>query len=56
MGELTLTQPELPQFDEPWQAEALALSMALVQAGRFICRMGSEPEFCDRLFHAAGDR
>jgi nitrile hydratase accessory protein len=30
-----LTQPEPLQFDEPWQAEALALSMALVQAGRF---------------------
>jgi nitrile hydratase accessory protein len=30
-----LTQPEPLPFDEPWQAEALALSMALVQAGRF---------------------
>jgi nitrile hydratase accessory protein len=30
-----LTQLEPPQFDEPWQAEALALSMTLVQAGRF---------------------
>jgi nitrile hydratase accessory protein len=30
-----LTQPEPSRFDEPWQAEALALSMALVQAGRF---------------------
>jgi nitrile hydratase accessory protein len=29
-----LTHPEPPQFDEPWQAEALALSMALVKAGR----------------------
>ncbi|HUL99635.1 MAG TPA: nitrile hydratase accessory protein [Mycobacterium sp.] len=30
-----MTQPEPLPFDEPWQAEALALSMALVQAGRF---------------------
>jgi hypothetical protein len=30
-----LTQPAPFQFDEPWQAEALALSMALVQAGLF---------------------
>jgi len=30
-----LSRPEKPQFDEPWQAEALALSAALQQAGRF---------------------
>ena len=30
-----MSRPEPPQFDEPWQAEALALSMALMQAGRF---------------------
>ena len=30
-----MSQPESPQFDEPWQAEALALSMALMQAGCF---------------------
>ena len=30
-----MTQPESPQFDEPWQAAALALSMTLVQAGCF---------------------
>ena len=29
-----MSQPE-PQFDEPWQAEALALASALQQAGRF---------------------
>ena len=29
-----MIHPEPPQFDEPWQAEALALSMALVKAGR----------------------
>jgi nitrile hydratase accessory protein len=52
-----LTQPEPPQFDEPWQAEALALSMALVQAGRF-----SSSEWAASLgsaikrAHAAGDR
>ena len=30
-----MSQHEAPQFDEPWQAEALALSMALMQAGCF---------------------
>jgi nitrile hydratase accessory protein len=29
-----LSQPEPPPLEEPWQAEALALSMALMQAGR----------------------
>jgi nitrile hydratase accessory protein len=28
-------QPEERQFEEPWQAEALALAMALVDGGRF---------------------
>ena len=30
-----MSQSEPPPFEEPWQAEALALSMALMQAGRF---------------------
>ena len=30
-----MSRPDQPQFTEPWQAEALALSMALMQAGRF---------------------
>jgi nitrile hydratase accessory protein len=30
-----LSQPEPAQFGELWQAEALALSMALIEAGRF---------------------
>jgi nitrile hydratase accessory protein len=30
-----LNQPERPQFDEPWQAEALAMAMALQRAGCF---------------------
>src|SRR5262245_28286888 len=34
-GRATLSQPEPPQFDQPWQAQALALSMALMQAGCF---------------------
>ena len=34
-GRSTLNESEQPQFSEPWQAEALALSMALIQAGRF---------------------
>src|SRR4051794_27704286 len=34
-GRATLMEPEPPQFDEPWQAEALALSLALMQGGRF---------------------
>jgi nitrile hydratase accessory protein len=52
-----LTQPEPSRFDEPWQAEALALSMALVQAGRF-----SSAEWAASLgaaikqAQAAGDR
>ena len=52
-----MTRPEPPQFDEPWQAEALALSMALVQAGRF-----SSAEWAASLgsaikrAQAAGDR
>jgi len=52
-----LTHPEPPQFDQPWQAEALALSMALVQAGRF-----SSAEWAASLgaaierARAAGDR
>ena len=29
-----MSQAEPPPFEEPWQAEALALSMALLQAGR----------------------
>jgi nitrile hydratase accessory protein len=29
-----LSRPEPPPFEEPWQAEALALSMTLVQTGR----------------------
>jgi nitrile hydratase accessory protein len=27
-------QPDAPEFEEPWQAEALALAMALVEGGR----------------------
>lgn len=52
-----MTQPEPLPFDEPWQAEALALSMALVQAGRF-----SSAEWAASLgaamkqAQAAGDR
>jgi nitrile hydratase accessory protein len=52
-----LTRSEPPQFDEPWQAEALALSMTLMQAGRF-----SSDEWAASLGHAikraqaAGDR
>ena len=52
-----MTHPESPQFDEPWQAEALALSMALVQSCRF-----SSAEWAASLgaaierAHAAGDR
>lgn len=50
-----MIQPEPLPFDEPWQAEALALSMALVQAGRF-----SSAEWAASLGsairHAAGDR
>ena len=52
-----MTQPEPLAFDEPWQAEALALSMALVQAGRF-----SSAEWAASLgaaikrAQAAGDR
>ena len=52
-----MTQPEPLHFDEPWQAEALALSMALVQAGRF-----SSAEWAASLgaaikeAQAAGDR
>jgi len=40
-GKAILSRPESPQsgetrqFDEPWQAEALALAAALQQAGRF---------------------
>ena len=34
-GRATLSESEQAQFSEPWQAEALALSMALIQAGRF---------------------
>jgi len=30
-----LSQPETPQFEEPWQAEALALAVAMQQAGCF---------------------
>lgn len=30
-----MSQPETPQFEEPWQAEALALAVAMQQAGRF---------------------
>ena len=29
------SKDEFPQFDEPWQAEVLALAAALQQAGRF---------------------
>ena len=52
-----MTGPEPRQFDEPWQAEALALSMALVQAECF-----SSAEWAASLgsaikrTHAAGDR
>jgi nitrile hydratase accessory protein len=34
-GTATLSQPEKPKFEEPWQAEALALAVALQQAGCF---------------------
>lgn len=30
-----MSQPETPQFEEPWQAEALALAVAMQQAGCF---------------------
>ena len=29
-----MSRPEPRPFEEPWQAEALALAMALIQAGR----------------------
>ena len=51
-----MSQVEPPQFDEPWQAEALALSMALVQAGHV---SSSEWAAClgsaIKRAHAAGD-
>src|SRR5262245_3421121 len=56
-GRATLNWPEPPHFDEPWQAEALALSMALVQAGHV---SSSEWAAClgsaIKRAHAAGDR
>jgi nitrile hydratase accessory protein len=52
-----LSPPELPQFDEPWQAEALALSMALMQAGRFsAAEWAASLGSAIKRAHAAGDR
>ena len=51
-----MSQPEPRRFEEPWQAEALALSAALIQAGRI-----SSSEWADALgsaikrAQAAGD-
>ena len=51
-----MTRSEPPQFEEPWQAEALALSMALVQAGRFTpTEWASSLSAAIKRAHAAGD-
>ena len=51
-----MTRSEPPQFDEPWQAEALALSIALVQAGRFTpTEWAASLGAAIKRAHAAGD-
>lgn len=52
-----MSRPEPPPFEEPWQAEALALSMALVQTDRisaaeWAASLGS----AIKRAQAAGDR
>ena len=52
-----MTHPEPARFDEPWQAEALALSMALVQAGRISsAEWAASLGAAIRRAQAAGDR
>ena len=51
-----MSRPEPRPFEEPWQAEALALSTALIQAGRISAsEWAAAPGSAIKRAQAAGD-